>query len=269
MSVSLLPPGGWPEDERTAVEATPAAYDAGGPPLIELAGLRLRAGRRAVDGELDLTVRHGEMVLLAGQPRSGRSALLSVLGLLDRPAAGRYLLDGTDTGKLSDRDRSALRARQIGFVFQRKLLLPTRSVLDNVMLPLRYSGTRRAHRRRAALESLDQVGLSAAAQLMTWELSADELALCAIARALVNKAGLLLCDEPTAGLDQDTAARIIGLLAGLHREGRTLVIAAADQLAAAYSSRSVRIGPAAPAPAVTPAMPPSTTIAGSPARSLP
>lgn len=191
---------------------------------------------------IDLVVPRGEMVMLTGRARSGRSALLNVLGLLDRPAAGRYLLNGINTSKLRDRQRSALRCRQIGFVFQRRMVLPTRSVLDNVMLPLRYAGMPRRQRLEAAAESLDRVGLDEMAGCMAWQLSAGELALCAVARALVTKPSLVLCDEPTAGLDQSAAAQVIAVLAGLHREGRTVVVATADQLAAAYSGRSVRLG---------------------------
>ena len=221
------------------------------PPLIELSGLLLRADRRdrpdVPPAPVDLLVPRGEMVMLTGQPRSGRSGLLNVLGLLDRPAAGSYLLNGTDTGKLGDRERSALRCRQIGFVFQRKMVLPTRSVLDNVMLPLRYAGVPRQRRIDAAAACLERVGLTEVACLMAWQLSAAELALCALGRALVTRPSLVLCDEPTAGLDQPAAARLIGVLASLHREGRTVVVATADQLAAAYSGRSVRLGePAGP-----------------------
>jgi putative ABC transport system ATP-binding protein len=160
--------------------------------------------------------------------------------------------------------------------------MPTRSVLDNVMLPQRYLGARPAQRSRAAIECLDRVGLAAAAQLMTWQLSADELALCAIARALVNNPSLLLCDDPTAGLDEDTATGVVGLLAGLHREGRTLLIATADQLAAAYSSRSITLGQARPVvttpvvttpvvttPVVTTPVPTQQMIVGSQAGFLP
>jgi putative ABC transport system ATP-binding protein len=191
---------------------------------------------------VDLIVPRGEMVMLTGQPRSGRSGLLSVLGLLDRPAAGSYLLNGINTAKLRDRDRSALRCRQIGFVFQRKMLLPTRSVLDNVMLPLRYAGLARQQRVDAAAEGLDRVGLGEMAHLMAWQLSAGELALCAVARAVATRPSLVLCDEPTAGLDQAAATQVVSVLASLHREGRTVVVASADQLAAAYSSRYVRLG---------------------------
>ncbi len=279
MTVRIVPaPGSEPAPPGSA---RPPA-DRRDPPVIELRGLRLevagqvipatdpftswRARRRRpspsqhAKGELppgesasadqsaeqlDLLVWAGELVMLTGQPRSGRSMLLNVLGLLDRPVTGSYLLHGIDTARLGDRDRSALRGRQIGFVFQRKMLLPTRSVLDNVMLPLRYCGVPRRQRIAAASESLDRVGLAGRAGLMAWQLSADELALCAIARALAPQPGLLLCDDPTAGLDQATATRIIGLLAGLHREGTTVLVATAEQLAAAYSSRSVLLGQAA------------------------
>jgi putative ABC transport system ATP-binding protein len=236
-------------------------------PLIELSGLLLRVQARERPGvppvPVDLVVPRGEMLMLTGQARSGRSALLHVLGLLDRPAAGSYLLNGIDTGKLRDRQRSALRCRQIGFVFQRKMVLPTRSVLDNVMLPLRYSGLPRRQRLDAAAESLDRVGLTAMARLMAWQLSAGELALCAVARALVSKPSLVLCDEPTAGLDQSAAAQVIRVLAGLHREGRTVVLATADQLAAAYSGRSVRLGEPAGALAWQVRLPITDSQAGS------
>jgi putative ABC transport system ATP-binding protein len=243
MTVRLLPPDDSPEREPPATPTTtlPLARPIDLPPLIELAGLRLRAGRHAAPEQIDLDVWRGEMVVLTGQPRSGRSALLNVLGLLDRPASGRYLLNGIDTAKLGDRDASALRGRQIGFVFQRKLLLPTRSVLDNVMLPLRYTGLSRQRRQRVALQSLDRVGLTAMATLLTWQLSADELARCAVARALVNRPSLLLCDDPTAGLDSETASRVIRLLVGLQAAGRTVVIATDDQLAAAFSSKLIRL----------------------------
>lgn len=241
MTTTLLP------DPDGRQEPAPPRH----PPLIELSGLLLRADQRDRPdvplAPVDLVVPRGEMVMLTGQPRSGRSGLLNVLGLLDRPAAGSYLLNGIEVGRLRDRERSALRGRQIGFVFQRKMVLPTRSVLDNVMLPLRYAGLPRRQRIDAAAESLDRVGLAETAGLMAWQLSADELALCAVARALVTRPSLVLSDEPTAGLDQSAAARVIGVLAGLHREGRTVVVATADQLAAAYSDRSVRLGePAEP-----------------------
>src|ERR1700722_818480 len=252
MTIRVLPgPGDQPErpgrpgppdrQKRTAEPAGPVVP--AGPPLIELRGLLLRSQREwPAARRLDLLVWPGELVMLTGQPRSGRSERLNVLGLLDRPAAGSYLLNGTDTARLKDRDRSAVRGRQIGIVFQRKMLLPTRSVLDNVILPLRYLGVRRRDRVTAALAALDRVGIASTAGLMAWQLAADELALCAIARSLVTKPSLLLCDDPTAGVGEETATRVIALLASLHREGKTVLIATAEQLAAAYSSRSIELG---------------------------
>jgi putative ABC transport system ATP-binding protein len=262
MTVRLVPESGWPGDKRPDSSASTPRLPAHGvtsqklPPIIELEAIALH-GTRSPAGSgrhrkhppaenLNLTVWPGELLRLTGRPRSGRSALLNVLGLLDRPAAGRYLLNGADTARLRDREASALRGRLIGFVFQRKILLPTRSVLDNVMLPLRYAGPRGQLRVKAALDSLDRVGLADRAQLMTWQLSAGELARCALARALVTGPSLLLCDEPTAGAEPDAAAQIIGLLAALHREGTTVIVATDDQVAAAYSSRSVRLGQPAP-----------------------
>jgi putative ABC transport system ATP-binding protein len=268
VTVRLLPDSGWPGDKGQDSSANTLQLPAREvtsqkrPPIIELEAIALHGTRpppgsgrhRKLPGgeNLNLTVWPGELVMLTGRPRSGRSALLNVLGLLDRPVAGRYLLNGTDTARLRDREASALRGRLIGFVFQRKMLLPTRSVLDNVMLPLRYAGPRGQPRVKAALDSLDRVGLADRAQLMTWQLSAGELARCALARALVTKPSLLLCDEPTAGAEPPAAAQIIGLLAALHREGTTVIVATDDQLAAAYSSRTVQLGqpaPAQPAPA--------------------
>ncbi len=245
MSVTLLPdPADQPEDDSgptSATAALPAVEPPGGPPLIELRGIRLRKVNLPVD--LDLVVRHGELVTLTGQSKASRSALLNVLGLVDRPTAGRYLLDGIDTAGLRDADRAALRARQIGLVFANKNLLPGRSLLDNVTLPLVYAGTPRRQRLAAGIDVLARVGLTALSRIPACQLSGLQRALAAIGRALIAAPALLLCDDPTAGLDEAEAEHVIGLLAGLNREGRTVLIATADQLAAAYSSKSVELGP--------------------------
>jgi putative ABC transport system ATP-binding protein len=245
VSVTLLPgPADQPEDDSGPASATTAALSSAArpsaPPVIELRGLRLRGIDLPAD--LDLMVRHGELITLTGTPKSGRSALLNVLGLVDRPAAGRYLLDGTDTARLRDADRVALRTRQIGMVFAHKNLLPGRSVLDNVTLPLVYAGVRRRPRIAAGLDVLSRVRLTALSKRPASQLSSGQQAMCAVGRALITRPGLLLCDDPTAGLDEAEAEQVIGLLTDLHREGRTVLIATADQLAAAYSSRSVQIG---------------------------
>jgi putative ABC transport system ATP-binding protein len=240
----------------TARQTAPAPTATLAPFVIELQGAavgprepgsRRRAQHRrgaqpAALDPVDLSVRAGELVMLTGQARSGRSTLLSVIGLLLRPTAGRYLLNGLDTARLRDRDRTSLRGREIGFVFQPTHLLPARSALENVMLPLLYSGLPGQARRSIALDSLELVGLAAQGRVLAAELSAGERQRVAIARALVTSPSLLLCDDPTSGLDPGQAARVIGLLTGLHSAGRTVLIATADQLAAAYSSRCVTIG---------------------------
>lgn len=246
MSVTLLPGSAdQPDDAEstsTATKALPATAlpPTSGPPVIELRGLRLRGIELPAD--LDLLVRPGELITLTGPPKSGRSALLNVLGLIDRPAAGSYLLDGTDTAKLRDDDRAALRARKIGMVFARKNLLPSRSLLDNVTLPLVYAGIPRRQRMIAGLDVLSRVRLTGLAQRPARQVGNCQQAMCAVGRALITQPDLLLCDEPTAGLDTGEAEQVIGLLTDLHREGRTVLVATADQLAAAYSSKSVQIG---------------------------
>jgi putative ABC transport system ATP-binding protein len=212
-----------------------------GQPLIELSDVSVRyqsAGPAALRA-VDLVVGHGELVTLTGATRSGKSTLLSVIGLLLRPTAGRYLLNGFDTGALRDRERTALRGRQIGCVLQQPRLLPARSALDNVLLAVLYAGLPRQRQERAAVDALDRVGLASRRNVLTGQLSAAEQQRVAVARAVAGDPSLLLCDDPTAGLDEDMSAQIIGLLVGLHREGRTVLIVTRDQLAAAYSSRSL------------------------------
>jgi putative ABC transport system ATP-binding protein len=191
---------------------------------------------------VDLTITAGELVTLTGQDRPAMTTLLEVLGLIRRPTAGSYLLNGTDTARLGDRDRSGLRGRLIGMVFEPPHLLPYRSAVDNVMLPLLYSGLSFRTRRSMALDSLERVGMASRANIAASDLPANQRQRVAIARALVTSPRLMLLDDPTASLDPDEAARVIALVTSLHSAGRTIVIASADQLAAAYSSRSVRLG---------------------------
>jgi putative ABC transport system ATP-binding protein len=214
-------------------------------PLIELrqAGVSYPGRPAPALRPIDLAVRHGELVTLTGPAGSGKSTLLSVVGLLLRPTTGSYLLNGSDTARLADGERTALRGRLIGFVFQRPQLLPTRSVLDNVMLPVLYAGMTRQERVSAATEALERVGLGGQPHASVSELPASERQRVAIARAIVTHPSLLLCDDPTASLDQAAAAQIIRLLVSLHKDGRTVLVATRDQLAAAHSSR--RLGVAA------------------------
>jgi putative ABC transport system ATP-binding protein len=194
VSVTLLPgPADQPEDDSgrpsAATAPLPATAPPGAPPVIELRGVRLRGTELRSD--LDLVVRHGELITLTGPPKSGRSALLNVLGLVDRPAAGSYLLDGTDTARLRDGDRAALRGRQIGMVFAHRNLLPGRSVLDNVTLPLVYAGTPRRQRMATGIDVLGRVGLTALSRLPASQLSGVQRALCAVGRALITRPSLL------------------------------------------------------------------------------
>jgi putative ABC transport system ATP-binding protein len=223
-------------------ESPPAAQ-----PLIEMRGAGVQYPGRGCPalGAVDLSVRHGELVTLTGPAGSGKSTLLSVVGLVLRPTTGRYLLNGLDTATLSDRERTALRCRMIGRVFQRPQLLAYRSVLDNVMLPLLYAGLNMRQRTAAATAALERVGLATRADAAAGELSAGEQQRVAMARAIIADPSLLLCDDPTAGLDQISAAEIIGLLVNLHKEGTTVLIATRDQLAAAHSSCSILLGAAA------------------------
>lgn len=218
-------------------------------PLIELHGTGVRHPGRGYPSlsAVDLSVRHGELVTLTGPAGSGKSTLLSVVGLLLRPTTGRYLLNGLDTATLSDRERTALRCRMIGRVFQRPQLLASRSVLDNVMLPVLYAGLNKRRRAGAATVALERVGLATRADATAGELSAGEQQRVAMARAITADPSVLLCDDPTAGLDQISAAELIGLLVSLHKEGTTVLVATCDQLAAAHSSRTIVLGAAGPA----------------------
>jgi putative ABC transport system ATP-binding protein len=195
---------------------------------------------------VDLAVRPGEMVVLTGQASAARSSLLNVIGLLIRPTTGSYLLYGQDTARLGDRDMAALRGRDIGLVLQPPHLLPARSALENVMLPLVYSGLPRRARKSVALDCLERVGMGARAHALAGDLPADERQRTGIARALAAGPSLLLCDEPTTGLDAGQAARVIGLLNGLRSDGRTVLVASSDQLTMAFGARNVNIGELAP-----------------------
>jgi putative ABC transport system ATP-binding protein len=184
-----------------------------------------------------LTVGRGEYVTVMGRSGSGKSTLLNLVGLLDRPSEGRYLLDGIDTADLPERDRAALRGRRIGFVFQAFHLLARRTAADNVMLGAVYTGTRRSARQRLAGELLGQVGLGHRAAAPAAQLSGGERQRVAIARALVNRPSLLLCDEPTGNLDSGTAAGILAIIDNLHRDGLTVVVVTHDAQVAARGDR--------------------------------
>lgn len=191
--------------------------------------------------QVHLTVEQGDYLAIVGPSGSGKSTLLNVLGLLDRPTRGRYLLDGIDTASLGDAARAALRSQRIGFVFQSFHLLPHRSALENVMLGALYQGISRRERRRRASEALERVGLAHRASFVPTRLSGGERQRVAVARALVAQPSLLLCDEPTGNLDSVNTAAVLDLFDELLASGLTIVIITHEADVAARAHRRVRI----------------------------
>jgi putative ABC transport system ATP-binding protein len=190
---------------------------------------------------LDLEVRDGEFVAIMGPSGSGKSTLLNILGCLDRPTGGAYLLDGEDVARLSDDKLSLIRNGRIGFVFQSYNLIAQLTVLENVKVPLLYRGRGHGGGAQRAHDLLRTVGLSHRLGHRPSQLSGGECQRVAIARALVNDPILILADEPTGNLDTKTGAEVLELLEGLHREGRTIVLITHDLAVAKRAQRTVRL----------------------------
>ncbi|WP_328627000.1 ABC transporter ATP-binding protein [Streptomyces sp. NBC_00353] len=189
----------------------------------------------------DLTVHRGDFMTVVGPSGSGKSTFLNIVGLLDAPTAGTYLLDGIETGALGDGDRTALRGRRIGFVFQAFHLMPHRSALENVILAMVYCGVPRTERPDRARAALQRVGLGHRVHALPSRMSGGERQRVAIARALVARPSLLLCDEPTGNLDSVNAGTVLRLLEELHTEGMTIVLITHDAEVAARGLRTVAI----------------------------
>jgi putative ABC transport system ATP-binding protein len=214
-------------------------------PVIAVSGLRKTygAGDTAVHAlrGVDLTVWPGEYVAIMGASGSGKSTLLNMLGCLDVPTSGRYLLDGFGVDRLNERQLALLRNRKIGFVFQSFNLVPRASALSNVELPLVYSGLRKSVRRKRALAALELVGLSDRAKHLPNELSGGQGQRVAVARALVTGPALLLADEPTGNLDRASTKDVLGVFDRLNRLGRTVVVITHEDEVAAHAHRVVRV----------------------------
>ncbi|MBP7124951.1 ABC transporter ATP-binding protein [Myxococcota bacterium] len=215
-------------------------------PILKTEGLRKSYGTRVVTEVLhgiDLEVRPGEFVALMGPSGAGKTTLLNLIGLLDRPSAGRILLDGTDTSTLDDRGLTAFRGGKIGFVFQFHHLLPAFTALENVMMPLLVSRRYRdAEMERRSLDLLDRVGLKHRAQAKPAELSGGQQQRVAVARALVTRPPLVLTDEPTGNLDTQSAGEVFSLLRECNREFRSaFVVVTHDPRLAARCDRVVEI----------------------------
>jgi len=195
---------------------------------------------RALDG-VDLQVEAGEFVAIMGPSGSGKSTLMHIIGCLDSPSAGTYLLDGIDVSAMPRTRLAAVRNSKIGFVFQSFNLLPHINILKNVELPLMYGGTSRRDRTAKAREILDSVGLSDRLWHKPSELSGGQRQRVAIARAIVNSPSILLADEPTGNLDSTSGGDILEIFSRLHREGNTVIMVTHDSAVAARADRIVRI----------------------------
>lgn len=187
------------------------------------------------------TVKVGDYVAITGPSGSGKSTLLSLLGLLDEPSGGEYWLDGDNVAKLNDRQRAAIRAHKLGFVFQAFHLIGYRTVVDNVQLGLTYQGISRRQRRRQALDVIDQVGLTHRANALCSTLSGGERQRVAIARVLIRQPSLVLCDEPTGNLDTATSTQVLDLIEQLHRDGLTIIVITHDPDTATRAQRNLII----------------------------
>ncbi|OXM50546.1 ABC transporter [Amycolatopsis thailandensis] len=214
-------------------------------PVIAVSGLRKTYGEgetavHALRG-VDLTVLPGEYVAIMGASGSGKSTLLNMLGCLDVPTSGEYLLDGFGVGELNERQLALLRNRKIGFVFQSFNLVPRTSAVSNVELPLVYSGLKRSVRRERALAALEMVGLTDRAKHLPSELSGGQIQRVAVARALVTGPAMLLADEPTGNLDSRSTADVLGVFDRLNRLGRTIVVITHEDEVAAHARRVVRV----------------------------
>ena len=213
--------------------------------MIQLAGIgktyKLGESGFAALADIDLCIARNEHVALTGASGSGKSTLMNVLGCLDTPTTGSYLLDGIRVSDMDEQQLARVRNRKIGFIFQNFYLMPRMSSLDNVAQPLIYRGHSPAQRRERATEALARVGLADRMHHRPNELSGGQRQRVAIARALVGRPELLLADEPTGNLDSRTAKEILQLFATLQAEGHTLVIVTHDPEVAASCRRIIRL----------------------------
>lgn len=190
---------------------------------------------------IDLTINQGEYVALMGPSGSGKSTLMNLLGCLDTPTSGSYILNGQDVSKMRDDDLAEIRNKEIGFVFQTFNLLPRTTALDNVALPMIYAGYGKAERSARAKEVLEQVNLGDRMDHQPNQLSGGQRQRVAIARALVNKPSIILADEPTGNLDSKTSVEIMKLFDDIHQNGNTVILVTHEEDIAAYAHRVIRL----------------------------
>jgi putative ABC transport system ATP-binding protein len=214
-------------------------------PVIALSGVTKTYGSgdtlvRAV-AEVNLVVERGDYVAIMGPSGSGKSTLMHIIGCLDAPTRGRYLLDGVDVRRRDERQLSRIRNRKIGFVFQSFNLIPRTSALSNVELPLAYAGVRQSERRQRALGALERVGLADRIDHLPTELSGGQQQRVAVARALVSEPVLLLADEPTGALDSHATSEVLALFDDLSASGRTLIVITHEHDVAERAKRVVQM----------------------------
>ncbi len=190
---------------------------------------------------INLSVDEGEFVAIMGPSGSGKSTLMHTIGFLDRPTDGKYLFDGEDTSSFNDDELAKIRNARIGFVFQSFNLLPRTSVLDNVILPLLYSGINPVHHEAKAKKALEAVGLKERINFMSNQISGGQKQRVAIARALVCDPKVIFADEPTGNLDSKSGATVMNILERLNKEGRTIILVTHDKQVALHANRIVTI----------------------------
>lgn len=214
-------------------------------PLIEL----INAARFYGEGEgkvtaledISITVNRGEFVAVAGASGSGKSTLMNMLGCLDTPSLGEYRLHGVSVGKLSERELTDIRSREIGFIFQSFNLIPSLTALENVELPLIYKGVSKAVRSELALKALEKVSLKNRVDHLPSRMSGGQQQRVAIARAIASEPPIILADEPTGNLDSKCGAEVMRILYDLNARGKTVIIITHDENIAANAARIIRI----------------------------
>lgn len=195
---------------------------------------------RALDG-VSLSIDCGEFVAIVGASGSGKSTMMNILGCLDIPTRGEYLLDDIPVARRSQRELAEIRSRKISFIFQGYNLIPALNVWQNVALPMTYQGVKPALRYRRAMEALEAVGISAKAESRPSQLSGGQQQRVAIARAIATASPIIMADEPTGALDSKTGLQVLEILRGLHRQGATVILITHDNGIAAKAKRVVRL----------------------------
>ncbi len=195
---------------------------------------------RALDG-VSFSVFEGEFVAIIGQSGSGKSTCMNIIGCLDVPTSGTYLLKGRDVSKLTDDEQAEIRNKTLGFIFQQYNLLPKLNILDNVKLPLLYKGLKEQEQNKRALEALKRVGIADKSHSKPSQLSGGQQQRASIARALAGSPSIILADEPTGALDSRTSKEVIDFLIELNRQGNTIILITHDNQIAAKAKRVIRI----------------------------